>query len=255
MSVEGSAGNPGKGRPTAAAVGAGDYLHLYTDEYHASHLDWARAENRIFKHYLKAYCELIQPRPGMRILELGCSAGKTTRALAERGCQVTAVDFDARAIDYARRWLGESTDSQAAARVKFVCDSADRVPIDPAQLDMITMLDFVEHVPDGLLVSIFNHIRQSGFRGPVCVYTPDRRHFTERMRDWGIIAQDPTHINLKSTPEWCRFVQAQGFTIQARRREVSHWPVLSKVERAFSGLPGVGPWLTRSLSFRAVAQS
>lgn len=46
--------------------------------------------------------ELLAPRPGERILDLGCGDGALTRRLAESGARVTGVDASAAMVDAAR---------------------------------------------------------------------------------------------------------------------------------------------------------
>ncbi|MEO6573955.1 MAG: class I SAM-dependent methyltransferase [Polyangiaceae bacterium] len=228
-------------------TGARKYLDLYSAEYHAQHLAWARTEGRIYRHYRDQYLALVQPKPGMKILELGCSSGKTTRIFAEKGCKVVSVDFDPHAIELARKWIA---DAGLSTEVEFKCCSADEVEIAGQGFDVITMLDFVEHVPDELLVSVLGKIRESKFDGTVCIYTPDRRHFTEVLREVGILHQDKTHINLKSLTEWRAFFESHGMRVVSETRAPSHWPVLSSIERRMNSLPGIGPWLIRSLALR-----
>src|SRR6478672_10815629 len=46
--------------------------------------------------------ELLAPRPGERILDLGCGDGALTKKLADLGCEVVAVDSSAAQIEAAR---------------------------------------------------------------------------------------------------------------------------------------------------------
>ena len=46
--------------------------------------------------------ELLAPRPGERILDLGCGDGALTRKLADLGCEVVAIDSSAPQIEAAR---------------------------------------------------------------------------------------------------------------------------------------------------------
>lgn len=43
------------------------------------------------------------PKPGQHILDIACKNGLTTRRLAELGARVTAFDFSANLIEYARQ--------------------------------------------------------------------------------------------------------------------------------------------------------
>lgn len=50
-----------------------------------------------------AVVELLDPRPGERILDLGCGDGALTRRIASMGCEVVAVDSSAAQVEGARR--------------------------------------------------------------------------------------------------------------------------------------------------------
>ena len=60
--------------------------------------------------------------PPGKALELGCGTGTNAVAMAQRGWQVTAVDFSARAIQHARRKA-----RQARARIHFLRRDASRL--------------------------------------------------------------------------------------------------------------------------------
>jgi len=224
-----------------------DYLKLYSEEYHKGHLQWAQKNNRIFRHYSQAYLDLVQPVAGDKILELGCSSGKTTRLLVDMSCQVVAVDFCPEAIDLATSWIAESPHRE---RAKLLCSSADEIEIvTKNQFNKVTLLDFVEHVPDTVLEKIFSNLRSVAFQGAIYVFTPSRLHFTELLRDVGVIAQDPTHINLKSRSEWMIFFQKNKLNLVKAERVASHWPILQLFEQLAQKIPFLGELFTRSVAF------
>lgn len=72
-----------------------EYLRLYP------HRDEAEATRAV---------ELLQAnlpwRPGLRVLDVGCGAGRHTRALAAAGAQVTGLDLSRTLLDHARHCSG-----------------------------------------------------------------------------------------------------------------------------------------------------
>jgi ubiquinone/menaquinone biosynthesis C-methylase UbiE len=53
----------------------------------------------------RAVAEAATPRPGARVLEIGCGTGAVTAWLAERGAVVTAVDQNPEMMERAQRRL------------------------------------------------------------------------------------------------------------------------------------------------------
>jgi len=65
--------------------------------------------------------ELLAPRPGERILDLGCGDGALTAKLVEAGCEVVGVDGSAAQVEAARR-LGLDARVMDARRLEFVSE-------------------------------------------------------------------------------------------------------------------------------------
>jgi SAM-dependent methyltransferase len=96
--------------------------------YEETELLWSAAPNR----FLVEEAATLSPA---RALDLACGEGRNAIWLAERGWQVTAVDFSKVAIAKAR----ERT-ARAAAQVDFVCaDLLDFEP-EPAAYDLVIVL-------------------------------------------------------------------------------------------------------------------
>jgi trans-aconitate methyltransferase len=62
--------------------------------------------------------ELLAPKPGERILDLGCGDGVLTKRLVEEGCEVVGIDGSASQIEAAKR-LGLDARVMDAHRLQF----------------------------------------------------------------------------------------------------------------------------------------
>ncbi len=75
-------------------------------------------------------CSLACLKPGDRVVQIGCGPFPMTAIeLARRGCNVTAVDRDERALTRAKRVVRRmvaagGTEAEAASRIRFVCRDA-----------------------------------------------------------------------------------------------------------------------------------
>ena len=96
-----------------------EYLHLYP------HRDDAEAEQLVA--LLRAH---LPWRAGLRVLDVGCGAGRHTRALAEAGARVTGIDLSSALLGRARRCSG-ATLARADMRA---------LPVRAAAVDLVVNL-------------------------------------------------------------------------------------------------------------------
>lgn len=75
----------------------------------------------------------------LKVLDVGCGAGFLSNRLAEEGLQVTGVDLSEESIAVAQKF--DSTKS-----VRYLAADAYRLPFADASFDVITAMDFLEHV-------------------------------------------------------------------------------------------------------------
>ena len=88
--------------------------------------------------------------PGMRVLDLGCGAGRHAFELFRRGAHVVAMDRDADALAGVRDVFAAMTvagEIPAAARAETVVADALDMPFDDASFDGVIAAEVLEHVP------------------------------------------------------------------------------------------------------------
>jgi len=90
--------------------------------------------------YIAGLCRLR----GARALDVGCGAGLLSEALAREGAQVTALDLAPELVDIAKLHLLES-----GLAVDYHLESVESIAARmPAQFDVVTCMELLEHVPD-----------------------------------------------------------------------------------------------------------
>ena len=111
---------------------------------------------------------------GPRVLDVGCSEGILEVLLARRGLEVTGVDINADALDFARGLLTEEPD-EVRDRVELVHGTAEEAGLSPGSFDTVVLGETLEHVhdPAGLLDQSLGPLREGG---QVVITTPFGYH-------------------------------------------------------------------------------
>ena len=93
---------------------------------------------------LTARYEVLGLRPGDRVLDLGCGAGRHAFEAARRGGVVTAVDLDLAELKHVR----DVGDAEPSAHASAVNGDALRLPFPDATFDRVIASEVMEHIGD-----------------------------------------------------------------------------------------------------------
>lgn len=80
---------------------------------------------------------------GMRVLDIGCGAGREAIYLGKTGCVVTGIDFSEAGLQLARQRAADE-----GVEVKFVQASALEVPVDDASIEFVNDRGCLHHIPE-----------------------------------------------------------------------------------------------------------
>ncbi len=108
------------------------------------------------RNKIKNVFSSIGPVNGKKCLDVGCGGGLFANELAKRGADVTAIDYSASAIQFARERYPE---------LNFKVVSALELGLLPlGNYDVVTLFDVIEHVSDQdkLLAGIYNALKPEG---------------------------------------------------------------------------------------------
>lgn len=102
--------------------------NYWDDKYWEKHLKEDDLEN-VEEIWVKKYHDIINLRPGLKVLDLGCGIGQYTRYFLEEGCEVVASDISFKALEYlAQKTPGIKVVQQdMSEKLKFEDDSFDIV--------------------------------------------------------------------------------------------------------------------------------
>jgi SAM-dependent methyltransferase len=183
---------------------------------------------------LEALEALVEPRPGDRILDLGCAAGALTHFLSTFGAEVVGVDSEPLAIEKARSLFPEFGFEQADVAA---------LPFEENAFDKAVAGDLVEHLDDPTFRAMLGELgRVLVPGGSLSVYTPNPLHPIERLKSRNLIlAQNPTHIGLRTAAELTGQLREASFEVDRSTWTPSFFRGLRLAERV------LGRW---SQSFR-----
>lgn len=108
----------------------GDFGHGFCDDIHR--VLWREALTRN-----------AQPRPGLRILDVGCGTGFLSLQLAALGCVVTGIDFAPDMLARAR-----SKAETAGLEIHFQSGDAEAPPFEAGSFDLVVCRHVVWTLPD-----------------------------------------------------------------------------------------------------------
>jgi SAM-dependent methyltransferase len=90
---------------------------------------------------------LMNLRPGMRVLDIGCGRGEIVLHAARRGADVVGIDYSADCLRLTRRTLEVASDRDQD-RVALSHADATALPFEDKVFERVLMLDIVEHLHD-----------------------------------------------------------------------------------------------------------
>jgi SAM-dependent methyltransferase len=219
---------------TKRDVTAYDVAEHYDEAYFEDLSTRYRTRNRFARRRIANVFSLLPDVAGQTLVDLGCGMGTFTIEAAERGAAAIGVDPAPAAVAAARRVAA----AEQAAGAWFVRADAAELPVGSGSADVVLAADLTEHLDDVTLARILREAwRALRPGGTLVLYTPDRQHFFERLRDRGIMKQDPSHIGVRSAAELSEVVATAGFDIQRVACLPSHLPLLNLAER------GLGRWI------------
>jgi SAM-dependent methyltransferase len=126
-----------------------DQQALMLDEEHRR--TKARKILSVLRHFLG-----LRDLTGLRVADVGCSAGFIADELAGAGATTLGLDIDVPGLAKAHGRFG--------AQVSFCCASGDRMPLPPGSLDVVVFNHIYEHVvdPDAVIADIRRVLKPTG---------------------------------------------------------------------------------------------
>ncbi len=174
---------------------------------------------------------LSAPLAGRRVVDLGCGWGTLSFALAREGARaVVGVDFAAPSM----KLCEERLEREPVEGLRFLQADARDTGLPGGEWDLVVAADLVEHLYPHDTVGVYREAyRLLAPGGEFIIWTPNPGHILEAFRRWGVLREDPTHVDYKTLPRTVREVETAGFRVEWAGYRPSHLPGLRIVERLF----------------------
>lgn len=201
-------------------------------EGHTGHL--TDLESSFQRYRVGKVLQIYDPRPGERVVDLGCGWGTFGFVLADRVGEVVGIDFSEKSIELCRRRLAE----EPRANLRFVCADAGNTGLEEGAWDVVLAADLFEHLypedSDRVAREAFRLVRPGGH---FSVWTPHRGHILEILKNHDLLLKrDVSHVDYKSMERMTDILRRAGFEIERAYYAESHVPGLRSVEHALQGL-------------------
>jgi len=197
-----------------------EYDDAFMDKMAGAYLE----QTRWTRLRLSALMPVVDPRPGDRMLDLGCAAGALTHFFSQQGATVTGIDSEPKAIEKARSLFPD---------LEFALADVSKLPQADHSIDKAVAGDLVEHLDSPTLNAMLRELRRVLVPGgTISIYTPNPKHVIERLKAHDfVLAQNPTHIGLRTSDQLVAALERNGFTVDRVGWTPSFFPVLRTVER------------------------
>ncbi|MFF2093564.1 class I SAM-dependent methyltransferase [Paenibacillus sp. NPDC058174] len=156
--------------------------------------------------------EWLNPQAGERILDLGCGTGDLSAVLAEKGANVSGIDYSAEMIAKAKEKYPTIPFSVEDGQNFTVNEPFDAVFSNAA-------LHWMKSNPSGVIESVWNSLRSGGrfaaeFGGKDNVEAIVRA-ISEVLPKYGIDAEPLNPWYFPSIGEYCSLLEQQGFHVRS----------------------------------------
>jgi ubiquinone/menaquinone biosynthesis C-methylase UbiE len=118
--------------------------------------------------HLKSYEFVLSFCKGKSVLDIGCNIGYGANILSPVSKNVVAIDFDNKALDFARERF-------SAPNINFQHSEAQTLPYSDSSFDVVTSFQVIEHINQNDLPLYLNEIKRVLTKNGVAILTTPNR--------------------------------------------------------------------------------
>lgn len=229
-------------------------MHLSEEERRDLHSgDYVAVLENLPISRLQRLLPYITLRPDHRVVDFACGAGNFAELIHDRVRSVEGIDFSPDFVATAQR----RADTHGIKNVSYHCrDIVEFCSEHANEYDVITSLDFSEHIYDEDFLRIFggaHRILKPG--GTLYIHTPNLDFFYERMKSSGLAPQFPQHIAVRNAAQNISLLQQCGFSYgDISCTFLPHFNVFRYLH-PLRRLPLIGRWMQAKLLLACTKQA
>ncbi|OYT67366.1 hypothetical protein B6V00_01010 [ANME-1 cluster archaeon ex4572_4] len=209
----------------------------YTEEYYQFHERYTEKEREFIKTRNEEVTNLVLPKKGDFILDLGCGIGTFTIECAKRGAFTVGLDFSEPATKTARR---RAVLSNSSGNSEIIRGDVTHLSFKPETFDLLIIADLVEHLyEEQYKKTIKEWYRVLKKNGKVMLLTPNTNCLFEKfpslLKPLLIVMKDKEmlkhlssfsylHVSLKPLKYLSESLKENGFSLM----HISYYPIASK---------------------------
>ena len=145
--------------PSRPVIDAAEYDETYFLAAAEGHREFAETGGRRVSRRLCKVLDLADPRPGQRVLDVGCGRGELVVQCALRGADAVGIDYAEAAVRIAAEAIA-SYPEEVRSRSRVLAMDARRLEFEDASFDTALMTDVVEHLAPQELDAVLAEVRR-----------------------------------------------------------------------------------------------
>ena len=140
------------------SVPSSEYTHEYFESCCQGHDDFKKSLGEQLPLRLEIPLKLVDISPKMNIVDVGCGRGEIVLHCSQKGAYVCGIDYALPALKFAQDTLKKATDQNGQKLISLSQNNARQLPFAGDKIDVVFMLDVVEHLYPYELEEAFNEI-------------------------------------------------------------------------------------------------
>jgi len=155
----------------------------------------------------KFYKRLVCPKPGKKLLDVGCGTGTFLKALKESGLDLWGIDISKNASEFAKKRVRKSE--------QIICIDTNVLPFNDDEFDYLTAWGVIEHYPS--IPQILKEVKRVVKKGgKIAIATPNIYYYKfiwETLRKGSGSVKHQEIEALYSFKEWKDLIENAGLSI------------------------------------------